>query len=242
MDQVLARRGSAPAPPTSAQRWPRKCLGGSWSSTQSLICGLGKPSRLPDELPDNDRAGRCTGPTSHGHTLSVNGRQQPGRAGSGRSGRSTLQRHDGPRVDRCPRPFDAAFLRMCRAGDTDVRRDELSNMLHHMYRLSELCARRWQLKGDHTAINAWVINVVPGALGGVWIRTYDTHDISSISTSGDVYSDFYTELYGVALWKPLATMPFVNKPTKAWGVQRYNDYQNLEDKAVLDTFAGPLTG
>ena len=52
-------------------------------TTQSLICGLGNPSWLPDELPDNDRAGSCTGPDSHGPTASVNGRHQPGRAGFG---------------------------------------------------------------------------------------------------------------------------------------------------------------
>jgi hypothetical protein len=43
------------------------------------------------------------------------------------------------------RPFDAAFLRMCQAENLDLLRDELSNMLHHMYRLSELCRRRWQV-------------------------------------------------------------------------------------------------
>src|SRR6478609_867069 len=40
-------------------------------------------ARLPDELPENGRAGRYTGPDGHGHTPSVNGRKQPGWAGFG---------------------------------------------------------------------------------------------------------------------------------------------------------------
>jgi hypothetical protein len=50
-----------------------------------------------------------------------------------------------PELTAVRRPFEAAFLRMCQAGDLDLLRDELSNMLHHMYRLSELCCRRWQV-------------------------------------------------------------------------------------------------
>ena len=133
------------------------------------------------------------------------------------------------------RPFDAALLRMCQAGDVDLLRDELSNMLHHMYRLGELCARRWGLKGDHMGFNAKVLKAVPGALGAMWMTTYDTHDLFSVSTTGDVYSNFYTNLYGVAVWEPISGMPFVNKPSKAWGVERYDDYKNLEDRPILDT-------
>jgi hypothetical protein len=115
-----------------------------------------------------------------------------------------------PELTAVRRPFDAALLRMCQAGDVDLLRDELSNMLHHMYRLGELCARRWQLKGDHAGFNAKVAKVA-GALGALWIRTFDTHEIASISTTGDVYSDFYTELDGVAVWKPVAAMPLCEK-------------------------------
>jgi hypothetical protein len=50
-------------------------------TTQSPICGLDKPSRPPDELPDNDHAVRCTGPDVHVRSLSVNAGHQPGRTG-----------------------------------------------------------------------------------------------------------------------------------------------------------------
>ena len=146
-----------------------------------------------------------------------------------------------PELTAVRRPFDAAFLRMRQAGDVDLLRDELSNMLHHLYRLGELCARRWQLKGNHAGFNARV-KVVPGALGAMWIRTYDTHEIASVSTMADLYSDFYSDLYGVAVWKPVAAMPFVSKPSTGWVVARYNDYRGLENKAVLDTMRRAFDG
>jgi hypothetical protein len=38
--------------------------------------------------------------------------------------------------------FDAAFQRMCEATDDDALMAELSNVLHHLFRLRELCRRR----------------------------------------------------------------------------------------------------
>ena len=40
------------------------------------------------------------------------------------------------------------------------------------------------------------------------------------------YSDFYTELDGVLVWKAMAAMPFVNKPSKAWAGDGRNDNQD----------------
>jgi hypothetical protein len=148
-----------------------------------------------------------------------------------------------PELTAVQRPFDAAFSRMCRAGDVDLLRDELSNMLQHMYRLSELCSRRWQLKRDPAGFNAKVVNVVPGALGAIWIRRYDTHEIAEVSTTADIYSDSYTDLYGVLVWKRLAAMPFIAKPdNRSANLARYNDYQGLENKPVLDTMRRAFDG
>jgi len=124
--------------------------------------------------------------------------------------------------------------------DLDLLRDELSNMLHHMYRLSELCRRRWQV--TRSGLNAKVVDVVPGALGAIWIRIYDTHQIAEVANIGDVVTDFYTELYGVLAWKPVDAMTFVNKPSEAWGIARYNDYRDLEKKPVLDTMRRAFDG
>jgi hypothetical protein len=114
-------------------------------------------------------------------------------------------------------------------------------MLHRMYRLSELCCRRWQV--NPSDFNAKVVNVVLGALGAIWIRCYDTHEIAEVSTTGHLYSDFYMELYGVAVWKPGAAMRFVNKPTKGSALPRYQAYEgHLVIKAVLDTMRRTFDG
>ena len=67
--------------------------------------------------------------------------------------------------------------------------------------------------------------------------------IAEVSTTGDLYSDFYTELCGVAVWKPVAAMRFVNKPTKGSALPRCLAYQgHLENKAVLDTMRRDFDG
>lgn len=140
------------------------------------------------------------------------------------------------------RAFDAAFQRMCDATSTDQLRDELSNLLHHMYRLGELRSRRWganNQKLSDSEFNARVIQV-PGVLGALWIRSYDTHEIATVSKLKGVYSKFYTRIYGVLVWQCIADMPFVMKPKAA---ERYNDYQsNLENKPVLDTLRSAFDG
>jgi hypothetical protein len=135
------------------------------------------------------------------------------------------------------RPFDAAFLRVCQAENLDLLRDELSNMLHHMYRLSELCRRRWQV--NRPGLNAKVVNIVPDALGAIWIRRFDTHEIAEVSTAGGFYSGLYTE-YGVAVWKPVAAMPFVDKPENGWPLPRYKDYEAHLETRRFSTHATGL--
>ena len=71
---------------------------------------------------------------------------------------------------------------------------------------------------------------------------YDTHEIASVSIIGDVYSDFYTELDGELVWNAIAAMPFVKRPSKAWAVVRYHDYQDLENRPVLDTMRRVFDG
>jgi hypothetical protein len=95
----------------------------------------------------------------------------------------------------------------------------------------------------HDHLPRKVVNVVPGAPGAIWIRCFDTHEIAEVSATGDVYTDFYTEMYGVAVWKPVEAMGFVKKPTKGWPLPRYEDYQgHLENKAVLGTMQRAFDG
>lgn len=147
-----------------------------------------------------------------------------------------------PELTAVRRPFDAAFQRMCEVTDRDELRDELSNLLHHLYRLGELRNRRWGTNGQKLSegdFNARVTQV-PGVLGALWIRCYDTHEIATVSKFKDVYSDFYTKMYGVLVWRCIADMPFVKLPKAA---DRYMDYQsNLENKPVLDALRSAFDG
>jgi hypothetical protein len=94
-----------------------------------------------------------------------------------------------------------------------------------------------------SGLNDRVVNVVPGALGAIWIRRYDTHHLFEVADIGAVFSDFYTKMYnGILAWKPVASMDFVEKPDEDWALTRYQDYQGLENKAVLDTMRRAFDG
>jgi hypothetical protein len=79
------------------------------------------------------------------------------------------------------RAFDAAYQRMCECTEPEELRDELSNMLQHCYRLTELRKTRWKAVSQNFTNRDFdaCVSQVPGALGARWIRTYDTHDIAN---------------------------------------------------------------
>jgi hypothetical protein len=144
---------------------------------------------------------------------------------------------DDEEMTRVARPFEAAFARESAATDTGHLVDELSNMLHHVYRLGELTQRRLGL--DTASFNARIFADAPGVAGCLWIRCYDTHDIAVVAGAQDVFSDYFTELNVVLVWQPLAAMPF----TKADEAGRSSDYEkHLAGKPVLDTIRKAFDG
>jgi hypothetical protein len=55
-----------------------------------------------------------------------------------------------------------------------------------------------------------------------------------------VYSNVYTAMYGVLVWKLAADMPFINVPTDP---APYADYRaNLENRPVLDSMRAAFDG
>jgi hypothetical protein len=124
--------------------------------------------------------------------------------------------------------FDAAFQRLCEARDDDALMAELSNVLHHMFRLRELCRRR--LGPGFVAVETSTADLRE-ARAACWARNFDTHRLYAPATTADVYSDFYTERYGVLVWKPLSALPAT---TDRYG--RDQDYaQHLAGHELLGT-------
>jgi hypothetical protein len=142
---------------------------------------------------------------------------------------------------RVRRAFDSAVRRMSVATTVADLEDELSNMLHHLYRLGEL--RRWQLSqvpseqlnrkdfGERLRRGS---DDLRAARAAMWVRNDDTHNLASVTASPvppaavtGLYGPIYTAMYGVLAWQPL---------TKTDSAGRDQDYADtLEGRSVLDT-------
>lgn len=142
-----------------------------------------------------------------------------------------------PRVTTVRRAFDAAFHRLVAANDPQIAQDELSNALHHLYRLGEVAERRLNL--TRREFNEKVSTAAPGAVGALWIRAFDTHEVLETAAMGDLFSDYFTEMYEVLVWKPRSAMTFT-KPDQA---VRYEDYDaHLANRPALDSLRAAFDG
>jgi hypothetical protein len=140
------------------------------------------------------------------------------------------------------RAFDAAYRRMVECSRPEELPDELSNMLHHVYRLSELRKRRWKAASQSFTKSEFIARVgqVNGALGAIWIRAFDTHEIATVADIGSRYPDVYTAIYGVLVWREPAAMPFLTMPTE---LARFEDYRtHLSNRVVLVTLRKAFDG
>jgi hypothetical protein len=120
--------------------------------------------------------------------------------------------------------FDTAFDRMVSATSRDEQLIEISNALHHMYRLGELRRREWGARSQGSPGFTGRVRQVPGALGSLWIRNYEVHQSAQVA-----------ELDGgaVMVWRAVSSMQFIVRPQDA---DRYADYTcHLEERPVLDT-------
>lgn len=124
--------------------------------------------------------------------------------------------------------FDAALQRMCGAGTDDAVMAELSNLLHHLFRLRELCLRR---EGAGFLAGAAATPGVRAAMAACWARSFDTHQLYLVRSSDEVQSRFCTAMDGTLVWKPLVSLPAA---PGSYG--RQADYAALLDgRPVLDT-------
>jgi hypothetical protein len=126
--------------------------------------------------------------------------------------------------------FDAAFQRFREASADDSWMAELSNMLHHLYRLRELCKTR--LAGFEKQIEPQTPALKPER-GATWARNCDTHRLFRLPSAelAPVYAETYGAVYGELLWRPRIELPLAPD-----GDGRYLDYESeLEGKVIPDT-------
>ena len=125
--------------------------------------------------------------------------------------------------------FDRAMGRMAGAGGPVEAPDELSNALHHTYRLGEL-SRRWG-GGPKKAMGAG-FPPVPGLLGALWIRCFDTHDLATVATAVHGYPLYYGASYGAPVWRDWRTIETAYADDQG----RHEDYQeHLQERDVTYT-------
>jgi hypothetical protein len=124
--------------------------------------------------------------------------------------------------------FDAAFQRMCEATDDDALMAELSNVLHHLFRLRELCRRRTG-NAAFVAVETSTADLRE-ARAACWARNFDTHQLYALATLENVYPSVYMARYGTTpVWKPLQSLP---STTDKYG--RHLDYaQHLAGQELL---------
>ena len=128
------------------------------------------------------------------------------------------------------RAFDRSFAAMCDAADFEAAEDHLGHALTDFYRLYERAkhppsspaARKTALEATGNG---------KAALAIAWVRTFHTHDVVEVSEASDIYSDYYTNLYGVLAWRPRSN--FTSNPDGEGWHLFYDRY--LEGRSVLDT-------
>jgi hypothetical protein len=137
------------------------------------------------------------------------------------------------RAQAVERAFGTAFRHMCEAATFDDAADQLSNMVHQLYRLSEL----GQAAQGGAATFYQRLAMTNGgdvAAAVLWARTFDTHAAVEVGEPGDVYSDYYTNLYGVLIWMQRGQLPPPDSKYPAHGRDLLYD-QHLAGRPVLDT-------
>lgn len=131
------------------------------------------------------------------------------------------------------RAFDLAFAAACEAGDFDTAEIHLGHAMDELYRLYEL-AKKSPSKADKRARDEALVKIDKGEIAGavVWARKYRIHDSMEVSQAADLYSNYYTNLYGVLAWRPRSDFTTEDDDGRGWHLS-YDTY--LEGCPVLDT-------
>jgi hypothetical protein len=140
------------------------------------------------------------------------------------------------------RAFDLAFAAACEAVNFDIAEIHLGHAIDELYRSYEL-AKKSPSKADREARDDALIKIDKGKIAGavMWARKYRTHDSMEVSQVADLYSNYYTNLYGVLAWRPRSDFTAEDDNGRGWHLF-YDAY--LEGRPVLDTLqqAGKALG
>jgi hypothetical protein len=131
------------------------------------------------------------------------------------------------------RGFYLAFAAACEAGDLETAEIHLGHAMDELYRLYEL-AKKSPSKADKKTRDEALVKIDKGETAGaiVWARKYRIHDSMEVSQAASLYSDCYTNLYGVLAWRPRSDFTAEDDDGRGWHLA-YDTY--LEGSPVLDT-------
>src|SRR4051794_18430772 len=95
---------------------------------------------------------------------------------------------------------------MAAATDFEGVAMHFSNLLHHLYRLSELAKSKC---GGAGLFYAQLYRQRGGdvAAATLWTRAFDAHDVVRVADPKDVMTDVMTELLGTLVWKQRSQLP-----------------------------------
>lgn len=131
------------------------------------------------------------------------------------------------------RGFDLAVAAACEAGELETAEIYLGHAMDELYRLYELAKKSFS-KADKKARDQALVKIDKGQIAGavVWARKYRIHDSVEVSEAVNLYSDYYTKLYGVLARRPRSAFTAEDDNGRGWHLS-YDAY--LEGRPVLDT-------
>jgi hypothetical protein len=128
------------------------------------------------------------------------------------------------------RGFDLALGAVCQAADFATAEIHLGHAMEDLYRLYELAKQPPSSRASRDAALE-AVDEGKTALAIVWARKFRTHEVVEVSRPADIYSGYYTKIYGVLAWRPRSDFT-ADTGGRGWHMF-YDTY--LEGHPVLDT-------
>ncbi len=134
------------------------------------------------------------------------------------------------------RAFDLAFTAACQAEDFDTAEIYLGHAMDELYRMYEL-SKRSPSRADRHARDEALVKIDNGKIAGavLWARKYRIHDsmeLTDTQAAADIYSGYYTRIYGMLTWRPRSDFTTDDDNGRGWHLF-YDTY--LEGRGLLDT-------